>query len=449
MNDSKDKTVDGYTDMTKEQFKEETVTVTESINEEKEEYDSSTLPDGGYGWFIVLAAVIIQIIGLGVGQSWGVIQNHFDQHDFQNMTVQLSFVGTIANIFLNCFGPVAQLLLAVLHIRIVLAIAILLCTAGLLGASWSTEIWHLYLTQGVLYGMGESIIFYIVMSIVPEWFNKRRGLALGIASTGQSLGSLVSPLVITALTAKLDVQWCYRILSLMMFVSGTIACILFKERHTADHSSKKSPSKEKPKLRDIFQFRVLRNPTFILWCMADILFEGAYYVPYYFLPAHATYLQLSPEKGSALISVMSASNLCGRLFCGYVGDRIGHINTVIIYGFITMLTCLLMWTFAENYGLLMTFAGFFGFFGSAFLTLVSAVTAVVVGIDQLQSAFSAFLVVTVVCMLGPTAAASLELATAWKPFLSYELFTGFGYAVGVIFMLAVKLMIDKRFLKIV
>ncbi|KAG2222773.1 hypothetical protein INT45_013137 [Circinella minor] len=289
------------------------------------------------------------------------------------------------------------------------------------------------------------------MSIVPEWFDKRRGLALGIASTGQSLGSLVSPLVITAITEKLDIQWCYRIMSLMMVVSGTIACILFKESHTArkNNRSEKSPSKEKPKLKDIFQFRVLRNPTFILWCIADILFEGAYYVPYYFLPAHATYLQLSPEKGSALISVMSATNLCGRLFCGYVGDRIGHINTVIIYGFITMLTCLLMWTFAENYGLLMTFAAFFGFFGSAFLTLVSAVTAVVVGIDHLQSAFSAFLVVTVFCMLGPTAAATLELATTWKPFLSYELFTGICYAVGVIFMLAVKLMVDKRFLKIV
>ncbi|KAG2222774.1 hypothetical protein INT45_013138 [Circinella minor] len=76
MNDYKDKVVDDDTNMTKEQFKEETVTVTESTNEEREEYDSSTLstintvPDGGYGWFIVLAAVLIQIIGLGVGQSW-------------------------------------------------------------------------------------------------------------------------------------------------------------------------------------------------------------------------------------------------------------------------------------------------------------------------------------------------------------------------------------------
>ena len=80
------------------------------------------------------------------------------------------------------------------------------------------------------------------------------------------------------------------------------------------------------------------------------------------------------------------------------------------------------------------------------LFIVSAVTVAVVGINQLQSAFSAFLVVTVVCMLGPTAAASLEQSTSWKPFLSYELFTGVGYALGLVFMLGVKLMVDKRFL---
>ena len=69
-----------------------------------------------------------------------------------------------------------------------------------------------------------------------------------------------------------------------MFISGMIACILFKERHNANNNSEKSSSKEKPRLKDIFRFHVFRNPAFILWCAADILFEGAYYVPYYFLP---------------------------------------------------------------------------------------------------------------------------------------------------------------------
>lgn len=67
------KTINDYNNMIKEQSKGE---ATESIEEEGENLDSitqstiDTVPDGGYGWFIVLAAVIVQIVGLGVGQSW-------------------------------------------------------------------------------------------------------------------------------------------------------------------------------------------------------------------------------------------------------------------------------------------------------------------------------------------------------------------------------------------
>lgn len=68
------------------------------------------------------------------------MQDYYEQHDFPNATVQLSFVGTIANICLNGLGPVAQLMLALLHIRVVLFIAVILCVLGLEGASWGSEV---------------------------------------------------------------------------------------------------------------------------------------------------------------------------------------------------------------------------------------------------------------------------------------------------------------------
>lgn len=110
----------------------------------------------------------------------GVMQDYYEQHNFPKATVQLSFVGTIANICLNSLGPMAQLMLALLHIRVVLFIAVILCVLGLECASWGTEvkyiiekafhvvdfdsllqIWILYITQGVLYGAGASIMFYV------------------------------------------------------------------------------------------------------------------------------------------------------------------------------------------------------------------------------------------------------------------------------------------------
>jgi MFS family permease len=55
-----------------------------------------------------------------------------------------------------------------------------LCVIGNLGASFSTNIWALIFSQGVLYGIGFLIISYCEFSMLNEWFIERRGLAYGI-----------------------------------------------------------------------------------------------------------------------------------------------------------------------------------------------------------------------------------------------------------------------------
>lgn len=45
------------------------------------------------------------------------------------------------------------------------------------------------------------------MGIAPLWFNKRRGLALGLAASGSGIGGLVLPFVITPLNNNLGVGW--------------------------------------------------------------------------------------------------------------------------------------------------------------------------------------------------------------------------------------------------
>ena len=56
----------------------------------------------------------------------------------------------------------------------------LICIIALLASSFATKVWHLMLTQGFLYGVGVVILYYPVLSIVNEWFVKRRGLAYGL-----------------------------------------------------------------------------------------------------------------------------------------------------------------------------------------------------------------------------------------------------------------------------
>ncbi|KAI8394334.1 major facilitator superfamily domain-containing protein [Radiomyces spectabilis] len=384
---------------------------------------------------VVLAAFLIQVTGLGTITS--VMQDYYEQHRFGTdpaTVIYLSFVGSIANFVLNLLGIFVQILISYTGLRSGIFIAGILCTGGLELASLSTEIWHLYLTQGVLFGAGCSIIFYVGMSSVSEWFDKRRGVALGIVSSGACVGGLLIPFLMSALNRSLGSGWCYRIMGYMSFVVCVISCLLFKEKE--EYLERKQ---ERKTIRGIIKTSILKDAKFALWCTADILMEMGYYVPYFFLPSYATYLGLSDSYGSALISIASATNSMGRILAGWTADKIGHLNTVIITGFVSGMSALLLWTMAHDFTILCIFAAVFGFFGGVFIALGPSITMIVSGTENFASAYSLFLLITVISMFGPNIAGAMEAAIASTAFNTYKIFTGVAYLSGTLLLVFLKL----------
>lgn len=85
-----------------------------------------------------------------------------------NSQFQLSFVGTILEVCVNLMGPLSQIIASRFGSKTVLIIGTILATLGLELASLSTEIWHLYLTQGVLFGAGASFLYVVCVVCSPN-----------------------------------------------------------------------------------------------------------------------------------------------------------------------------------------------------------------------------------------------------------------------------------------
>ncbi len=75
--------------------------------------------------------------------------------------------------------------------RKLLVLCGLLIGAGLVLSSYVYTLWQLFLTYGVIDAVGLSGAFGIGMAEVSRWFTEKRGLALGIASAGSGLGTLL------------------------------------------------------------------------------------------------------------------------------------------------------------------------------------------------------------------------------------------------------------------
>ncbi|MCJ1424063.1 hypothetical protein MMC29_001950 [Sticta canariensis] len=66
----------------------------------------------------------------------------------------------------------------------------MLC-GGFVSASYTTRIWHLYLTQGVLVDLCVDFIYIPTVPVVSQWFLKRRSLASGVSAAGSGVGGLI------------------------------------------------------------------------------------------------------------------------------------------------------------------------------------------------------------------------------------------------------------------
>jgi MFS family permease len=63
-------------------------------------------------------------------------------------------------------------------------------------SSFATTVWHLILTQGVLYAIGGGLLYYPVFIFIDEWFIRRKGFAYGVMFAGSGSGGLLGPLLL-------------------------------------------------------------------------------------------------------------------------------------------------------------------------------------------------------------------------------------------------------------
>lgn len=276
------------------------------------------------------------------------------------------------------------------------------------------------------------------MSVAPLWFNKRRGMALGVVASGSGIGGLVIPFIMTPINDKLGPAWTYRILGFICLGCDFIAIVFVKPR---------VPQKrQKKKLSDIIQLSVLKDINFLIFCIGSMIALFGYFIPYFFLPSYATDKGLSYDQGGHLVAVSSGCNFIGRLIAGISADKIGKVNTNIIFTAIGGLSSFLIWTFAENYGALMAYSAVFGVFCGSYFALLSPITAHLLGFERFPTGLSVMLISNVVSVFGPNIASAIENHVDSAPYFSYKMFAGTAYVLGALILFILKIRLNRNVL---
>jgi len=144
-----------------------------------------------YAWIVATVSFTVILIGVGVRAAPSVLLVPLE-HSFGWSTDTISGAVSLNILLLGLTGPFAVATMQTFGLRRTMMAALLLLTAGAGGSALVRHSWQLYLTWGLLVGLGASATgFGIIAVIANRWFVARRGLVTGLLTASNASGQLV------------------------------------------------------------------------------------------------------------------------------------------------------------------------------------------------------------------------------------------------------------------
>lgn len=181
------RTISGFSDMDEDSILSGITTTNTKV---KSTRSSPRIPDGGYGWVVVFASVMVSLVADGISFSFGLLYIEFLNY-FNESTAKTSWIGSIFLSVPLLSGPVMSNLVDRYGCRRMTIVGGLLSGTGFILAAFSNSVEMLYWTFGVVGGLGLGIGYVTAVVSIAFWFDKKRTFATGIGASGTGLGTFL------------------------------------------------------------------------------------------------------------------------------------------------------------------------------------------------------------------------------------------------------------------
>ena len=187
-----------------------------------------------YGWFIVITSfTILFAINGGIINTFGVFLNPISEDMGWSLTT-VSIILGVGALGMAIGSPFAGKMIDRFGARTTMFIGVILSGMGITFASAATEAWHFYALFTVI-GVGLSTSSMLPASVViANWFNRKRGVAMGIAFMGTSFGGMVMNPVETRLLLAYGWRTSYVIVGVGIMLVAIPLVLLFIRTRPSD-----------------------------------------------------------------------------------------------------------------------------------------------------------------------------------------------------------------------
>jgi len=295
--------------------------------------------------------------------------------------------------------------------RIIVTLNGLLSGIGILLLSQINSLWQVYLVWAFL-GIAGSCCFVPIMSTIPRWFVKKRGIAVGLTVAGYGLGGLISPPLVQWLISSYDWRQTYLILGVVtLIVAIPLAQFL---KHSPQriglkpYGQDEAVKDEQPLAAEgLSLMQAIKTSRFWIFGSALCLFFFSEAVIIVHITPHAINIGILAIIAASITSIILGGTVIGRLSLGFISDRIG--------GRLGLITCLtlgalaLIWLlFVKEIWMLYVFAVVFGFAYGGIVPVQTVITVELFGLRSLGIILGGLMFfITVGMALGPPLAGAI------------------------------------------
>lgn len=340
----------------------------------------------------VIASIAIQLC-LGTAYVWSVFQTGIANSVFNGDNAAASLTFSLLLSTLTIGSIIGGKLASKYTTRPIIIIGGVILATGFALASLVTSSapWLLWLTYGVMGGVGMGFTYSTTIATAQKWFPDKKGLVTGLIVSALGFGGVVfTPIIETLIKffggPEIGEQKTFLVLALIFLVVCTIGGLFIKnppEDFMPEVNTKKIQKKNVNASRpDYTPLQMLKTPQFYLAaftltlaCMGGLMMIG-------FAKPIAVAKGLA-ETATIGVLIISMCNSMGRLFWGMMSDKLGRKLTIIIL-LLGSGICSLLVNVAEGWTIF-ALMGLIGFFYGGFLSNFPSLTADLFGAKNMAT----------------------------------------------------------------
>jgi predicted MFS family arabinose efflux permease len=236
---------------------------------------------------------------------------------------------------------------------------------GYMMTSLASEYYQILLAQGFCVGIGAGCLFVPAVALMPQYFQKKRALANGVAATGSSIGGVIYPIMFYKLEQNVGFAWATRALAFVCLGTCAVSITVMRVRF-------------KPKeRRALLQLSAFKETQYSLYCAAMFLGMLGFYNFLIFVQPWAIGKGIvNGNLGFYLLPMLNAASTFGRITPNFLADRLGPLNMLTPATSITALLAF-CWIAVNSTAGTIVLSLLYGFSSGGFVSLPPVVMAAI------------------------------------------------------------------------